>query len=130
VTLTSSQSAKFARRLDAQEKEVRDKIRESLPQLADEKYIELAGTVYDLGDEALASMLDEFQFTLLERYLRELRRIETARVRLADGEINSCVECGGEIGYRRLDVYPVATRCIHCQTLHEQKYPGQLGPAL
>lgn len=125
MTLTQTQSSRLARALDALEKEVREKIRTSMPQLADQKYIDLVGVVYDTADEASATMQEEVDHTLLEHYLGQLKEIEAARARLAGGEINSCVDCGEEIGFKRLHAYPFAMRCIHCQTLHEQLHGNE-----
>ena len=71
-----------------------------------ESFAELAGTVYDAGDESVATMIEELSHTHMERYARELRQIQKARKRLADGEINECVDCGDDIGYQRLRAYP------------------------
>ena len=130
MALTSAQSSELETRLDTLGKEVRHQIREAVPQMAGQSFTDLAGTVYDTGDESVASMLEEFSHTLLDRYMRELRQIETARRRLADGEINECIECGDDIGYKRLHVHPVATRCIHCQTRHERTFAGDAAPRL
>ena len=130
MALTTAQNMEISNRLDSLGREVRDQIRETVPHMANERFTDLAGSVYDSGDESVASMLEEFNHTLLERYVRELRRIDTARTRLADGEIDECVECGGDIGYKRLHVHPVATRCIHCQTRHEKTYVGESRPKL
>ena len=125
MALTSAQSSELENRLDTLGREVRQQISEAVPQMAGETFTDLAGTVYDAGDESVASMLEEFSHTLLDRYMRELRQIETARKRLADGDIDECVECGDDIGYKRLHVHPVATRCIRCQTRHEQTFGGE-----
>lgn len=130
MALTQAQSTRLARALDALEKDVREKIRASMPQLADQKYVDLVGVVYDSADEAMASMQEEVDHTLLEHYLEELKEIEAARARLDSGEINSCVECGDEIGFKRLHAYPFATRCIHCQTLHEKTHGSEATPRL
>lgn len=44
----------------------------------------------------------------------ELRRIAAALVRLEAGEYGWCVECGEEIGDKRLEVDPAAARCREC----------------
>lgn len=120
MSLTRPQSAVLERSLDTLEKGVREKIHETLPQVADEKYTELIGNVYDFGDEAAASTQQAFNHALLERYLRELQQIEAVRRRLAEGEVDRCTECGEGIEYRRLLAYPFATRCLDCQALHER----------
>ena len=130
MTLTEAQSTKLARVLDELEGAVREKIRASMPQLADQKYIDLVGVVYDAADEAVATMQEEVDHTLLEHYLQKLKEIQAARGRLENGEANACADCGDEIGFRRLHAYPFATRCIHCQTLHEKTYGSETTPRM
>lgn len=45
---------------------------------------------------------------------RDLARIEMAERRLADGEYGYCVECGEEIPDGRLEIDPMAERCVRC----------------
>ena len=120
MVLTRAQISELARRIDALDKEARKKIRDTLPESAEQKHLSSTGVVYDTADEATANASEDFDHALLEHYLRELREIEGARARLARGEIDRCADCGEEIGYRRLHAYPLATRCIECQTLHER----------
>ena len=122
MALTPAQNSEISKRLEAMGKDVRLQIREAIPQMADQTFADLAGAVYDAGDESVATMLEELSHTQLERYTRELRLIEAARKRLADGDINECIECGDDIGYKRLHVHPVAVRCIRCQTQHERTF--------
>jgi DnaK suppressor protein len=130
AALTSAQNEELARRLDSLNEDVRQKIRGTSPQLAEQKHIDLSGMVYDPGDESVARLLEGLDHALLERSLRELGEIEAARTRLANGDINRCLECGGEIGYERLRACPVATRCIRCQTQHEKLYRSESTPKL
>ena len=129
MSLTPPQSEVLERCLDTLEKVVREKIHETLPQAADEKFTELVGTVYDFGDEAAASTQRDFNHALLERYLRELHQIEAVRRRLAEGEVDRCAECGEPIDYRRLLACPFAIRCIDCQARHERFGIEALAPA-
>jgi RNA polymerase-binding transcription factor DksA len=123
VSLTSLQSSEIASRLDSFDRDIQNQIRAAGPQTERESFSDLAGTVYDAGDESVATMIEELSHTHMERYARELRQIQRARQRLADGEINECcTDCGDDIGYQRLRAYPIATRCIHCQTQHERTF--------
>lgn len=45
---------------------------------------------------------------------RELMRIEMAERRLAAGDYGYCVDCGEPVAARRLEIDPMAERCIHC----------------
>ena len=44
----------------------------------------------------------------------DLTRITMARQRLKDGEYGLCVDCGDEIPEKRLEIDPVAEKCIDC----------------
>jgi RNA polymerase-binding transcription factor DksA len=128
--LTRVQNAGLAQRLDALDLRLRDDIRAALLQSGDQTYIDLAGMVHDLGDEAAANQLIEIDDALIERHVQELRTIEAARRRLADGSINCCIECGDDIGYKRLLVNPVAMRCVVCQAQHEKTHAHEAAPRM
>lgn len=128
--LTRLQNAGLAQRLDALDRQLRDDIRATLLQSGERTYIDLAGLVHDLGDEAAANQLIEIDDALIERHVQELRAIEAARRRLADGSIDCCVECGDDIGYQRLLVYPVALRCVVCQAQHEKTHAHEGAPRM
>lgn len=128
--LTQVQNAGLVQRLDALDLRLRDDIRATLLQSGDQTYIDLAGLVHDLGDEAAANQLIEIDDALIERHVRELRAIEAARRRLVDGSINCCIECGDDIGYKRLRVYPVALRCLVCQAQHEKTHAHEGAPRM
>lgn len=128
--LTQVQNAGLAQRLDALDQQLRDDIRTTLLQSGDQTYVDLAGPVHDLGDEAAANQLIETDDALSERHVQDLRAIETARRRLADGSIDRCIECDDDIGYERLLAYPVAVRCIVCQGEHEKTRTHQATPRM
>lgn len=44
----------------------------------------------------------------------ELTKIEFSLSRLASGDYEICIDCGGEIGRPRLAAHPYARRCIEC----------------
>ena len=95
-------------------------MRDELEQSGKKRYLDLAGSVHDTGDEAAATELIDMQHALIQRHLAELREIEVARGRLAAGTIDECEDCGKEIGYKRLMVNPVAVRCVDCQDRFEK----------
>ncbi len=45
---------------------------------------------------------------------RDLARIELAERRLAEDEYGYCLDCGEEIPERRLEIDPMAERCVRC----------------
>jgi RNA polymerase-binding protein DksA len=46
--------------------------------------------------------------------IQEIKQIREALKRIADGTYGICVECGADIGPKRLKALPYATRCISC----------------
>lgn len=130
IQMTQAHNAQLEHRLGSLERRLRDDIRAALLQTGDQHHADIAGTVHDLGDESVANLLTDLGTTLYQRHLQELREIQAARRRLAEGSINRCVECGGDIGFERLLAYPIATRCIACQERHEHAYAHEASPRL
>lgn len=48
------------------------------------------------------------------RRANELRRIDAALERIADGEYGYCLTCGEEIGTKRLELDPATPTCVDC----------------
>ncbi len=44
----------------------------------------------------------------------QLRRIDAALQRLAEGEYGSCVVCGDDIPAKRLEIDPMVAQCVDC----------------
>ena len=75
------------------------------------------------GDDAdlAQAKLDQLNSATLARLLAQSRQqLEHALDRLVDGTYGYCEDCGVRIDAERLDFQPEATRCVRCQTRHEQ----------
>ena len=121
MSISQSQSEALMQLIDARAADLKEKIRSTLPKPADETAIERTGLTQDEVDVATAAAEDQLTHTMHERYLQELRQVEAARERAANGLLDCCSECGGEIGYERLRAQPFAVRCVECQSRHERK---------
>ena len=62
-----------------------------------------------------------------ERERRLLNKIESSLEAIKDNNYGYCNSCGIEIGIRRLEARPTATRCIDCKTLEEIHERQQYG---
>ena len=76
--------------------------------------------MHDLADESIAALLSDVG-NAEPRDVAELREVDAARRRLAEGVYGVCVDCGSDIGLQRLRAEPAA-RCIECQERHEKTY--------
>lgn len=68
------------------------------------------------GERDLAQALDE-------RETAELRAIDEALARIANGTFGLCTDCGAEIPTARLHAAPTTHRCVACQTRYERAHP-------
>lgn len=128
--LTKQQIQALAKSLRERDRELRAEIRAQLLQSDEESHKDLAGLVGDPGDESVANMLTDINIAAVARDVREIREIEAAQQRIADGTYGVCADCGGEIGYARLQAYPTAQRCVLCQEKREKTYAHENHPTL
>jgi len=128
--LTDTQINDLKAHLVKWSRELKQEIREALSQSDEQHHKDLAGSVADLGDEAVADMLTDVDAALIDRHVVELRDVESALQRMRDGIFGVCIDCGADIGYDRLTVYLTAKRCIRCQQRHEQTYFRGATPTL
>ncbi len=65
----------------------------------------------------------EADFTLelraRDRERKLIKKIEEALARIDSGDYGYCEACGVEVGLRRLEARPTASKCIHCKELDE-----------
>ena len=68
-----------------------------------------------------ATQEEEFTIELRtrERERNLIRKIEDSLRAIESGDYGYCESCGVEIGLRRLEARPTATKCIDCKTLDE-----------
>jgi RNA polymerase-binding protein DksA len=103
-------------------------VREGRAQEKREPLAEMVGGVADAGDESVAVERADLRNARIGRDVTELRDIEAALARIAEGEYGYCIDCGGEIGVDRLRAQPTAKRDVRCQSRFEQLYVGPGGP--
>ena len=75
----------------------------------------------DMGDQATAETDRNFILRLRDRERMLLKKIEETIERIDGKEYGMCVECGNEIGIKRLVARPVTTLCIDCKTRQEEE---------
>lgn len=86
-------------------------------------------TVHHMQDEAAnfpdpndrASQEEEFTIELRtrDRERKLIKKIDESLLAVKAGDYGFCEACGAEIGIRRLEARPTATKCIDCKTLDE-----------
>ena len=88
--------AELTRRVDEIEHELENPVSEELEEQA-----------IDMGD-------DEVREDLGEAAVREIRMIDAALDRIANGSYGICANCGDEIAPARLDALPATPLCAAC----------------
>ncbi len=127
MALTRTQLQELETLIQQRREALLAEIREEVARSRDESFGALAGPVTDSADEATADLLSDIDNAEITRDLGEIRALEAAQARIADGRYGECADCGGEIGFERLHAHPTAIRCVGCQTVHEKTYahPGE-----
>jgi len=110
--------------------ELREEIRQTLRRSDSEQYAQIANEVRDLEDESFADLIVDVNLAEIDRDLDELRSMEAAQRRMAEGGYGQCEECGRAIEFHRLQATPSATRCFDCQTTFERTHFQHIGHTL
>jgi len=114
----------LAARCDALVVEIRAKLAEA----GGERIAPDAVTTTDGGDRALIDLASELDLAQVQRDVAELRDVEAAQARLAEGSYGKCIDCGEPIALARLRAWP--KRCTPCQEAHERRHGGASGAKL
>ena len=111
-------------------RQLREEIRETLLKSDSEQYRQVADDVRNLEDESFADLIVDVSLAEIDRDLEELRAIEAAMLRIADGTYGTCAVCERAIDVRRLEAAPHAERCVDCQTVYERTHYSRKGSTL
>jgi DnaK suppressor protein len=122
MTLNRREIIQLASVIEERRHALVDEIRKDVARARDEQYSTVAGATPDSGDEAVADLIADVGQAEVTRDLGELRELEAARTRIADGTYGVCVDCGDGIPVERLRAQPAAARCVDCQERHEKTY--------
>jgi RNA polymerase-binding transcription factor DksA len=124
MALTEKQIQELQGAIERRRTSLVAELRDDVERVRRDRFEDLAGAAPDPGDESVATLIADLGHADMERDLSELRALEAARARLADGSYEVCAECGGDIGVERLRANPAAVRCVHCQRVHEKTFAG------
>lgn len=124
MALTEKQIQELQGAIERRRTSLVAELRDDVERVRRDRFEDLAGAAPDPGDESVATLITDLGHADMERDLSELRALEAARARLADGSYGVCAECGGDIGVERLRANPAAVRCVHCQRVHEKTFAG------
>ena len=106
--------------IERREQDLRARVAAEKERATTEMTSQLEGVVGDGADYAGARIRAGIENEMVERHLRDLSAIESARQRIRAGTYGTCADCGEPIGRERLRANPVALRCAECQTAREK----------
>ncbi len=73
-------------------------------------------------DRAAAELVGELGIAQLHHESEELKDLDAALQRIADGSYGTCIQCGEPIPFERMSAQPVAAACLACQKDVEQRH--------
>jgi RNA polymerase-binding transcription factor DksA len=130
MALTERQAQQLAKQIEERRNVLLAELREDAERTREQPYSEHAGAAPDSGDESVATLIADLEQADVTRDLDEFRALEAARARMRDGGYGICVDCGTDIEFERLKVFPAAPRCRQCQERHEKTFGGNPKPTL
>ena len=122
--VSAAERADFSEQLARRSAELVSAIENRLAQARTERVAPDAISVTDGGDKALLEAASGLDLAIVSHDVEELRAIESAQARLADGTFGMCIDCGDAIARGRLRAYPAAKRCAACQNEVERRRGG------
>lgn len=108
-------------RLETMRQEAAARIRAQLHSSEDPELMSLARHMAKVDDEHVADQLMNTDIAMLTHELRELRDIDLALQRIANGTYGICSECSRMIDPARLNARPVARLCVPCKAAFEKR---------
>ena len=120
----------FERRLRTWRAQLAVDVRSDLAEAAHQSYSEVVGEVRDAADESNAELLSHSERMELSRHSNALEEVDAALQRLSDGSFGVCSDCGSAIPIARLRAYPIAMRCVDCQSRFEKQHPSNVGSSI
>ena len=130
ANLTDRQIGKLKETLLERQRVLTDEVSAQRAQTAEQGNDDSMGGPGDAGDESVVRMVTDLHLQEAGRDLEELRDIDAALKRIADGSYGQCDECGIEIDPARLKAQPAALRCVECQTQFEKTHAHKETPTL
>ena len=118
MALSKEQSAQVLARMRERLSMLEDEISRKLGDSAEE--LATFDRVGDTGDLSQAIANSEIDLSEASRDIDEWRTLRAAIRRINEGTYGVCTDCGADIPFRRLEVQPVALRCINCQEQAER----------
>jgi DnaK suppressor protein len=125
MALTPQQAEELKGLVERRREALLNEFGQDLSRMREDRIDHVVGAVPDPGDESVQSLIQDLDQAEASRDLWELRMLEAAHKRIADGSYGTCIRCGRDIAYERLRVNPGAERCIQCQTQFEKTHASQ-----
>jgi DnaK suppressor protein len=129
-TQDQQQTLAMKQRLRERAAQLRGEIQRTLERSSDETHARIAEQARDTEDDSFSNLIVDLNLSEIDRDADELRRIDTALVRLSDGSYGVCEDCSRQIPSARLEAEPTALRCVQCQELYEKTHAGTSTPRL
>ncbi len=106
---------KFVRRIKERLLQQKHSLERSALSVVEQGRETIAEDAQDTADQAVFSYQKELLFTRGTHDHGQLYLVKNALERLQEGSFGECVNCGNEIGPKRLEALPWTPYCIDCQ---------------
>lgn len=124
--LSTEQLSELKKLLDKRYEDLGQELHEEM-NAQDEHVRAAAEEVPDSADSSFVNLTTDLNNAATTRDVQERKAIEVAFDRIDDGSYGTCIDCGVDIPFERLQVQPIAERCAPCQEIYEKTHAGAQG---
>ncbi len=122
--LKESDQQQLQQQLREREATLRAEVQAVRAEQAEAPRMQARDVVEDYGEQGEERIRGVVRYAEEERDIEELRDIEDALERIAEGSYGTCTTCGKDIPLPRLQAQPTARRCVACQEQFERSHPA------
>lgn len=115
ASLTAAERSALVKQLESRRRTLRAELAAKLSEQDNPALIGLRNRMEETDDWAVADLETALDVAEVSRDAGELREVEAALARVAEGSFGECVDCSNAIPHGRLAANPSAARCIACQ---------------
>ncbi len=119
TALSQNQIQMFNERLTVRRNQLLDDVIERIRGEDSDSASHLEEQLTQKGEACVVDEIISLQLDYLEREIRQLHGVQSAKQRIKDGTYGICIDCQQEINPDRLELQPSATRCGPCQEHYE-----------
>ncbi len=120
TNISKNQIDELKQRMELELFQLVNEVRDEMDSESKLSYVD-AGGDGNSGDEAVANTIVDTNNAVIGLHLQKAIDLNAALDRIQSNVYGVCIDCGDDISFERVTVYPTAKRCFKCQHMREMR---------